>query len=805
MAKNTFGKRGLALVLACIMMGNLLPMGAVAQNETPVMVENFEDTYYKQDGTAGTAEDWQIHLSKTAQYSGEENFFDITLTVETKDTQVQVAADTHGAAVLVLDLSNSMNTKEDTGCTHNGCEADKDDAVHCEKYVKRNSWKDQCKKCGKTEAAHDGHHKYIANQKTRLDSLKAAVADFLDTFASDAKAGEKRLVSVVGFGTKAKTIQAWVDVNDAAALAKLKTTINSLSTGDGAYLGKSYLFDGGTNMEGGLVLGRNLLQQSDILEGIPTENQSLILFSDGEPTAEVEEVSSTSVTDVSYGGIDVGYNTDADDYDDIEKILKAVSAAKIAVIYNYNDARGILKAPPFTRVINSSTASLAVDLKTEAGMVITNKTNATNVTDPMGPGVSLVTMTGAYNAASRQWDLSKIAPVVEDGVTTYTISYRVAVDPKAIELDENYPGYTVLTPANGVTTLNYTYGEDAEAVVVEFNVPNIRGIRSFTVSYEYVGEVPEDAPMVPADETYKAGASVQVAAAPSLENYTFSGWDKVDFVMSTQDVVIYGSWTENTKYDYTLLYNANFGEDETLPDAENVTGIYNDEFWMVVDENPFLREGYNFMAWNTAADGSGTTYAVYDVIGLAGEHNTVVLYALWERIVPPTTEPTVPPTTETTVPPTTQPPAPPVTEPPAPPTTVPTVPPTTEATVPPTTQPPVTEPPVTEPPVTEPPVTEPPVTEPPVTEPPVTEPPVTEPPVTEPPVTEPPVTEPPVTEPPVTEPPATEPAVVELPDEDVPLAGNPQTGDPTFLLAGLAVASGSGLLWLKGKKKEEEE
>ena len=138
MAKNNLGKRILAVALACILAGNLLPMSAAAQNEVPVMVENFEDTYYKQDGTAGTAEDWQIHLSKTAAATGEDNLFDITLTVETKDTEVQVAAATHGAAVLVLDLSNSMNTKEDTGCTHAGCEAEKNSAGHCEKYEKKN-------------------------------------------------------------------------------------------------------------------------------------------------------------------------------------------------------------------------------------------------------------------------------------------------------------------------------------------------------------------------------------------------------------------------------------------------------------------------------------------------------------------------------------------------------------------------------------------------------------------------------------------------------------------------------------------
>jgi hypothetical protein len=399
-------------------------------------VQNFPDTYYKQDGTVGTDSDWEIHLSKTAAPTAQDNIFDITLKIETKDTTSQTAGSADGAAVLVLDVSNSMNAKED-GCVHEGCEAGKNADVHCTKYERFFSWKNQCVNCGETKEQHAGHHTYT--RRTQLDSLKAAVADFLDTFAAGAQSGEKRLVAVVAFGTKAKTIQAWVDVNDAAALAALKDTINSLSTGNGAYLGHTYLFNGGTNMEGGLVLGRNLLKQADILSGIPSENQSLILFSDGAPTAAVSDADSTSVTEVGYAGNDTGSRTDRSDYDDITDILSDVSAAKIAVAYNYDDELGILQVPPFTRVISSGAGSLSVDLQSEAGKVITNKTNASTVTDPMGTGVSMITVTTGYDAREQQWDLSKFVPTVKNGITTYTITYQVELDPMAVELDPAHP------------------------------------------------------------------------------------------------------------------------------------------------------------------------------------------------------------------------------------------------------------------------------------------------------------------------------------------------------------------------------
>ncbi len=628
MAKRIFNKRTLAILLTLVMLFNGFQISAsAAQNTAPELVQNFADTYYKQDGTAGTANDWEIHLSKTAAPTGKDNTFDITLKIETKDTTIQTAGSTNGAAVLVLDVSNSMNDKDGSDCAVEGCDKNRNNAVHCVKFEKR-SWSSSCKNCGEKETAHRNHHAYV-DSKTRLKNLQDAVAAFLDVFASDAAAGEKRMIAVAVFGTDAVTIQDWVDVTNATARANLKAKINSLSTGNNAYMGDTYLCRGGTNMEAGLVLGRNLLKDTTALAGIPAANQSLILFSDGEPTAKVGNVNSTSTEKVTYGGNDTGSNTDYVDYDDISSILSGVSAAKIAVKYNYNDNSGVLKAPPFTRVINSAADTLSVDLQSEAGKVITSKTNASTVTDPMGTGVSMISVTTGYNQFTEKWNLSQLTPVVANGITTYTITYQVEIDPEAVELDANYPGYTVLTPANGATTLNYTYGEDATPVNADFNEPNIRGIRSFTVTYDYVGEVPAGVPNVPADETYKAGESVKVADAPTLENYTFSGWSKSDFVMPAEDVVITGSWTENPKYDYSLTYDANFGGNETVSDIENVTGTYATSLNIGVDANTFKRDNHTFVGWNTERDGSGTAYAVGATVALTAENNEEILYAQW--------------------------------------------------------------------------------------------------------------------------------------------------------------------------------
>ncbi len=582
MAKKMTGKRLIAMVLTLVMLLNGFHISARAdETAAPEMVENFQDTYYKQDGTASSAEDWEIHLSKNATPTETDNVFEITLKIQLKDTTVQLGGATHGAVTLVLDVSNSMNN--------------------------------------------------MNGRKTQLGHLKTAVNAFLDEYVKSAKSGDKRMVSVAVFGTNAVTIQHWVDVTDAGKLAALKTKINSLSTGNGAYLGNEYLCRGGTNMEAGLVLGRNLLKQTDKLAGIPDGNRSLILFSDGEPTARVKDVNDTSVSKVVYGGTDTGKSTNYSDYDDIGRILSGVSATKIAVRYNYEDSYGILKTPPFTRVIASTADTLVVDLTGEAGKVINVETDANTVIDPMGTGVTMLDAPANYNAEKQMWDLSQLTPTVENGITTYIITYRVELDPEAVAADPNYPGYTVLTPANGATVLNYTVGEDATPVSADFNEPNIRGVRAFTVSYEYEGFVPAGAPEVPASATYKAGENVTVAAEPTLENYTFSGWDTDDFVMPAQDVVIRGSWTENPKYDYSLTYNANFGENETKADSENITGTYKVTYGIGVDVNTFVRENYTFVGWNTESDGSGTPYTAGETVLLTAENNTEILYAQWDE------------------------------------------------------------------------------------------------------------------------------------------------------------------------------
>ncbi len=74
---------------------------------------------------------------------------------------------------------------------------------------------------------------------------------------------------------------------------------------------------------------------------------------------------------------------------------------------------------------------------------------------------------------------------------------------------------------------------------------------SYKVTYEYEN-APENAPAVPETKEYRFGSDVKAAEVKETEGYTFSGWDKAEFTMPAEDVVIKGSYEIN-RYSVRFL------------------------------------------------------------------------------------------------------------------------------------------------------------------------------------------------------------------------------------------------------------
>ena len=103
--------------------------------------------------------------------------------------------------------------------------------------------------------------------------------------------------------------------------------------------------------------------------------------------------------------------------------------------------------------------------------------------------------------------------------------------------------------------------------------------------------------------------------------YTFTGW-RPGVVVAEEDAIYTAQYSATARVFYTITFNANGGEGSMEPQRFEV-GVDT-----ALNVNAFTRENYKFNGWNTAADGSGATYADEGaILELAGD---MTLYAQWQ-------------------------------------------------------------------------------------------------------------------------------------------------------------------------------
>ena len=103
--------------------------------------------------------------------------------------------------------------------------------------------------------------------------------------------------------------------------------------------------------------------------------------------------------------------------------------------------------------------------------------------------------------------------------------------------------------------------------------------------------------------------------------YTFTGWSP-EVVVAEEDATYTAQYSETARVFYTITFNANGGEGNMEPQRFEV-GVDT-----ALNANAFTREGYKFIGWNTAADGSGATYA--DAGAILELTEDMTLYAQWQ-------------------------------------------------------------------------------------------------------------------------------------------------------------------------------
>ena len=178
-----------------------------------------------------------------------------------------------------------------------------------------------------------------------------------------------------------------------------------------------------------------------------------------------------------------------------------------------------------------------------------------------------------------------------------TENLKGVTDTTATANPKSYEGFTFDKKIDG-TVMTGTIAADGSLVLKLYYVRN-----EYKVTYEYIGTVPEGASALLAEATYKYGASVKVADPATAPGYTFSGWNKEDFTMPAEDVVITGSFTANGNTTYKVEhYQEQLNGSFVLKETENLSG----ETGTKATANPKSYEGFTYDEDNNANVKSGT-------------------------------------------------------------------------------------------------------------------------------------------------------------------------------------------------------
>ena len=138
----------------------------------------------------------------------------------------------------------------------------------------------------------------------------------------------------------------------------------------------------------------------------------------------------------------------------------------------------------------------------------------------------------------------------------------------------------------------------------------------------------------PANQTQNEGTTWTFGVDPTRAGYTFDGWTEAingsgtkyksgntSFTMPATNVTLYAQWTAIT---YSIIYDGNGATAGSAPTTQ--TGILN-AIITVAGKSTLAKDGHTFLNWNTAANGTGTSYAADDKLNIPLGGQT--LYAQW--------------------------------------------------------------------------------------------------------------------------------------------------------------------------------
>jgi len=155
------------------------------------------------------------------------------------------------------------------------------------------------------------------------------------------------------------------------------------------------------------------------------------------------------------------------------------------------------------------------------------------------------------------------------------------------------------TPLSDSTLIGYNFNAELSEIYRSGTIANNGStvlklyykLTESKVIYEYTGDLPANAPQLPAEETYKYGVTVKLEDDAVLKGYKFSGWklhrdheisvENGEFTMPEHAVYIYGSFSPNpsqyTVEHYLMDKDGSYPADPTLSVLHKTNVLVDDE------------------------------------------------------------------------------------------------------------------------------------------------------------------------------------------------------------------------------------
>ncbi|MCH3977673.1 MAG: InlB B-repeat-containing protein [Candidatus Methanomethylophilus sp.] len=242
--------------------------------------------------------------------------------------------------------------------------------------------------------------------------------------------------------------------------------------------------------------------------------------------------------------------------------------------------------------------------------------------------------------------LSALTLYAQWSANTYTISFdgNGSTSGTTASVSVTYDADPVALTANGFTRTGYTFagwedsdgnsytdGQYVSGLLSDITLYAQWTINTYMLSYEGNGSDGGST----ATQTVTYGGSLTVSSNGFAKTgYSFAGWNTQtdgegtsyaagsEISGITSDITLYAKWTART---HTVTFDGNGSTSGTTASMQVTYG----EAAKSLTLSGFSRTGYTFAGWNTAADGSGASYA--DGAEISDLITDLILYAQWEE------------------------------------------------------------------------------------------------------------------------------------------------------------------------------